>query len=166
MPSKKLINKLNEQIKHEFFSAHYYLAMAAFCTEKSLDGFANFFIAQAEEERFHAMKFFDFLTEIGETPVITGFDDPKRDFSSLEEVFQLSLEHEKLVTSLINDILEIAQEEKHHPTVSFLQWFVDEQVEEEDTMSQILDKIKMVGENSPGTLFLDGELGKRKFSAE
>lgn len=166
MPSKKLINKLNEQIKHEFFSAHYYLAMAAFCTEKSLDGFANFFIAQAEEERFHAMKFFDFLTEIGETPVITGFDDPKGDFSSLEEVFQLSLEHEKLVTGLINEILEIAQEEKHHPTVSFLQWFIDEQVEEEDTMSTILDKIKMVGENSPGTLFLDGELGKRKFSSE
>ncbi len=164
MASQKLIEKLNEQIKHEFFSAHYYLAMAAFCSDKSLDGFANFFIAQAEEERFHAMKFFNFLTEIGEKPVITGFDNPKTDFSSLEEVFQLSLEHEQLVTSLINNILEIAQEENHHPTVSFLKWFIDEQVEEEDTMSTLLDKIKLVGENSPGTLFLDGELAKRKFS--
>ncbi len=166
MPSQKLLEKLNEQIKHEFFSAHYYLAMASYCSEKSLDGFANFFIAQAEEERFHAMKFFDFLTEIGQRPLITGFDDPKTDFSSLQEVFELSLEHEQLVTGLINSILEVAQEENHYPTVSFLQWFIDEQVEEEATMSQLLDKIKMVGENSPGTLFLDGELGKRKFSAE
>ncbi len=164
MPSKELIKKLNEQIKHEFFSAHYYLAMAAFCSQRSLDGFANFFIAQAAEERFHAMKFFNFLADIGETPQITGFDDPRTDFSSLEEVFRLSLEHEQLVSKLIHQILELAQEEKHHPTVNFLQWFVEEQVEEEATMGKLLDEVKLTGDNTPGVLFLDRELAKREFS--
>ncbi len=166
MPSQKLLDRLNEQIKHEFFSAHYYLAMASYCTTKGLDGFANFFIAQAEEERFHAMKFFHFLTDLGQSPVITGFDDPKTDFSSIEEVFQLSLEHEQLVTGLIHSLLEIAQEEKHFPTVNFLQWFVAEQVEEEATMSQLLDQVQLAGEDTPGILFLDRELAQRKFSEE
>ncbi len=166
MLSEKLLTKLNEQITHEFYSAHYYLAMAAYFKKQDLDGFANFFIVQAEEERFHAMKFFDFIIDQGEEALITGFKDPKRDFESAEEIFTLALEHEQLVSSLINDLMAIAQEDKHYPTISFLQWFIDEQVEEEATMGKLLSQIKRVGEKGHGILMLDRELAARSFTPE
>lgn len=166
MLSEKLLNKMNEQIKHEFFSAHYYLAMAAYFKAESLDGFANFFIVQAEEERYHAMKFFDFINELGHEAVITGFEDPKRDFASIEEIFSLSLEHEKLVTSLINQLMDLAIEEKHYPSISFLQWFIDEQVEEEDSMSTLLSKVQRLGEKGHGIFMLDKELAERTFDED
>ena len=164
MLSKKLLGKLNEQITHEFFSAHYYLAMAAYYMKEDLDGFANFFIVQAEEERFHAMKFFNFIYDQGEEAIITGFKDPKRDFKSPEEIFVLALEHEKLVSSLINDLMSIAQEEKHYPSISFLQWFIDEQVEEEAGMAKLLSKVRRVGDKGHGILMLDKEMAARTFT--
>lgn len=164
MPSQKLINELNQQIKDEFFSAQYYLAMAAFCAEKSLDGFANFFVVQAEEERFHAMKFFNYLLELGEKPVITGFEDPQTDFGSLEDVFVKALEHEKFVTGRIYTILDAAHEDKHYATINFLQWFVEEQVEEEASMDSILEKIKLIGEKGQGIYMLDKEMSQRTFT--
>ncbi len=166
MLSEKLLMKLNEQITHEFFSAHYYLAMAAYFKKEDLDGFANFFIVQAEEERFHAMKFFEFINDQGEEAIISGFQNPKRDFESAEEIFSLALEHEKLVSSLINDLMELAQEDKHYPSISFLQWFIDEQVEEEASMSKLLNQLRRVGEKGHGILMLDRELGARTFSPE
>lgn len=166
MLSEKLLTKLNEQITHEYYSAHYYLAMAAYFKKEDLDGFANFFIVQAEEERFHAMKFFDFINDQGKEAVITGFKDPKRDFSSAEEIFSLALEHEELVSSLINELMNIAQEEKHYPSISFLQWFIDEQVEEEASMSKLLNQVKRVGETGHGILMLDRELAARTFTPE
>jgi len=146
MLSEKLLGKLNEQITHEYFSAHYYLAMAAYFKKEDLDGFANFFLVQAEEERFHAMKFFEFINDQGNEAIISGFKNPKRDFNSTEEIFELALEHEKLVSSLINELMNVAQEEKHYPSISFLQWFVDEQVEEEASMGKLLSQVKRVGE--------------------
>jgi len=164
MLSEKLLGKLNEQITHEFFSAHYYLAMAAYFKKEELDGFANFFVVQAEEERFHAMKFFEFINEQGEEAVITGFKDPKRDFQSVEEIFTLALEHEKLVSSLINDLMDIAQQEKNYPSIGFLQWFIDEQVEEEASMGRLLSLVRRVGEQGHGILMLDRELAARRFT--
>jgi ferritin len=164
MLSEKLLAKLNEQITHEFFSAQYYLAMAAYFKKEDLDGFANFFVVQAEEERFHAMKFFDYINEQGEEAIITGFKDPKRDFKSAEEIFALALEHEKLVSALINDLMAMAQEEKNYPSIGFLQWFIDEQVEEEASMSRLLSLVKRVGENGHGILMLDRELAARTFT--
>ncbi|MBW6464304.1 MAG: ferritin [Bacillota bacterium] len=164
MLSDKLLEKLNEQITHEFFSAHYYLAMAAHFKKEDLDGFANFFIVQAEEERFHAMKFFEFINDQGNDAVITGFKDPKRNFESAEEIFALALEHEKLVSSLINDLMALAQEEKHYPSISFLQWFIDEQVEEEASMSKMLNQIRRIGEQGHGIIMLDRELAMRTFT--
>jgi ferritin len=164
MLSEKLLTKLNEQITHEFYSAHYYLAMAAYFMKEDLDGFANFFIVQAEEERFHAMKFFNFINDQGEEAIVTGFKDPKRDFKSAEDIFSLALEHEKLVSSLINDLMSLAQEEKHYPSISFLQWFIDEQVEEEAGMAKLLSKIKRVGDKGHGILMLDKELAARTFT--
>ena len=166
MLSEKLLGKLNEQITHEFFSAHYYLAMAAYFKKEDLDGFANFFLVQAEEERFHAMKFFEFINDQGSEAIISGFKNPKRDFNSVEEIFELALEHEKLVSSLINELMSVAQEEKHYPSISFLQWFVDEQVEEEATMGKLLSQIKRVGEKGHGILMLDRELASRTFTPE
>ncbi len=166
MLSEKLLGKLNEQITHEFYSAHYYLAMAAYFTKEDLDGFANFFLVQAEEERFHAMKFFNFINDQGQEAIITGFKDPKRDFKSAEEIFTLALEHEKLVSSLINDLMALAQEEKHYPSISFLQWFIDEQVEEEANMNKLLSKVQRVGEKGHGILMLDRELSERSFTPD
>lgn len=164
MLSEKLLGKLNEQITHEFFSAHYYLAMAAYFKKEDLDGFANFFIVQAEEERFHAMKIFDYINDQGEEALITGFKDPKRDFESIEEIFALALEHEQLVSRLINDLMAVAQEEKHYPSIGFLQWFVDEQVEEEASMGRLLNLVRRVGEKGHGILMLDKELAGRTFT--
>ncbi len=166
MLSEKLLGKLNEQITHEYFSAHYYLAMAAYFKKEDLDGFANFFLVQAEEERFHAMKFFEFINDQGNEAIISGFKNPKRDFNSTEEIFELALEHEKLVSSLINELMNVAQEEKHYPSISFLQWFVDEQVEEESNMGKLLNQVKRVGEKGHGILMLDRELASRTFTPE
>ena len=164
MLSKELLEKMNEQITHEYYSAHYYLAMAAYFLQEDLDGFANFFKVQAEEERFHAMKIFDFISDQGEMPIVKGFKDPKVDFSSTQEVFELALQHEQLVTRLIYDLMDLAQQDKHHPSISFLQWFVDEQVEEEATMGKLLSKVKRIGSEGHGILMLDQELANRIFT--
>ncbi|SES62064.1 ferritin [Anaerobranca gottschalkii] len=164
MLSEKLLNELNLQLKYEMESANYYLAMAAYCDSLDLPGFANFFLVQAEEERFHAMKFYNFINDLGGKVTIYGFADPRNDFSSLEDVFQSALKHEQFVTKRIHTILDLANEEKHYPTISFLQWFVDEQVEEEASMSQLLSKVKRLGEDNPGIYMLDEELAKRTFT--
>ncbi len=164
MLSEKLLKELNEQIKYEQFSANYYLAMAAYCAAEEFNGFANFFIVQAQEEQFHAMKFFHFINELGGRAVISALDEPKRDYQSLEEVFALTLEHEKFVTKRIYTLMDLATEEREHATISFLKWFIDEQVEEEATMSDILSKVRRLGEKGEGIYHLDNELAGRTFT--
>ncbi|KAB3529259.1 ferritin [Alkaliphilus serpentinus] len=164
MISERIVNELNEQIKHEFFSANAYLAMAAYCKEQDLDGFANFFMVQAEEERFHAMKFFNFINELGGRVRISGFEEPKNDFTSLEEVFNEALKHEKLVTDRINLLMDLAINEKNYACKSFLNWFIDEQVEEVSMFTTLLNKLKRIGENSYGIYILDTELASRTFT--
>lgn len=160
----KLVAELNEQIKHEFFSANYYIAMAAYCSQQGLKGFTNFFLVQAEEERFHAMKFFHFLDEVDEKVVITGYDDPQTEFDSLEGVFTAALEHEKFVTGRINLLMGIAQDDRHYASINLLQWFIDEQVEEEATMKDIRDRLRIVGKDGSGILMIDQELAARTFT--
>lgn len=164
MLSEKLTNEFNEQIKHEFYSATYYLAMAAYCKEQNLNGFANFFIVQAEEERFHAMKFFNFIDEMGSKVVITGYDNPRTEFESMTDIFTAGLEHEQFVTKRIHHLMDIAMEEKNYPAISFLNWFVDEQVEEEATMTDLLEKLKLINNNPNGLFMLDKELSTRTFT--
>lgn len=162
MFSDKLLNELNEQIKYELFSANYYLAMAAYCAAEGLSGFTNFFEVQAEEERFHAMKFFHFINEMGGRAQIRAMDEPKNEYESLEEVFTLSLNHEKFVTKRIYMLMDMARDEKEHATISFLNWFIDEQVEEEASMSDLLHKVKLLG--GQGLYLLDKELAQRTFT--
>lgn len=165
MLSDKLQGELNEQIKYEFFSANYYLAMAAYCAAEGFNGFANFFIVQAEEERFHAMKFFNFINEMDGRALMKAMEEPKNEYSSLEEIFTLAFKHEKFVTGRIYSLMDLAIEEKEHATISFLRWFVDEQVEEEASMSDLLNKVKRLGEKGEGIYMLDKELSQRTFTA-
>lgn len=164
MVSEKLLKALNEQITHEFDAANLYLSMAAYCAAEGYPGFSNFFVAQAEEERFHAMKIYHYVNEIGERAVISGLPTPEQDFGSVRGAFEAALKHEQLVTSLINDLVDVAEATKHRPTLNLLQWFVDEQVEEEASFNEILDKFNMIGDSGAGIYQLDKELGARIFT--
>ncbi|EOD01039.1 ferritin [Caldisalinibacter kiritimatiensis] len=164
MLSERLLKELNEQVKYELYSAHYYLAMAAYCASQDLDGFANFFKVQAEEERFHAMKFFDFINDMDGRVTMLELEQPKNEFDSILDVFKAALEHEKFVTSRIYKLMDIATEEKEHATISLLKWFVDEQVEEENSMKVIIKKLERFGDKGHGLFMLDQELGQRTFT--
>ncbi|MCF7925312.1 MAG: ferritin [Candidatus Izimaplasma sp.] len=158
---KKLVNAINVQLNFEIESAHIYLAMAGYVATLGLDGFENWFMIQYEEELAHAKKFIRYLNERGERVHITGFETPQNDFDSLLEAFEISLNHEKKVTSRINNLMKIAGETNDYAAISFLNWYVDEQVEEEDTFSSLIDKIKLV--KDAGLYMLDKEMESRVF---
>lgn len=155
---------LNEQIRFEMESAHYYLAMAAYCDSEDLPGFGHFFKVQAEEERFHAMKFYNFVNDMDGRVTIGILNEPKNEYKSLLEAFETALAHEKKVTARIYKLMDLAQQEKEHATISMFHWFIDEQVEEENTMKEIITKIKRFGDNSQGLYTLDEQLGQRVFT--
>ncbi len=164
MITEKLEKAINYQINRELFSEYYYLSMASYFNSTGLDGFENFFLVQVEEERFHAMKMYRFLNEKGGSVVLDKIEAPKTEFKSPLEVFQLAYEHEKLVSGLINDLMDIAIEENDHAAKHFLNWFVEEQVEEEASMEGILNKLKLINGEGHGLLMLDAELGQRSFT--
>lgn len=163
---KKINDAINAQINAETYSAYMYWAMAAWLDAQGLTGFGGWMKAQAQEEMVHSMKFYDFVYERGGTVTLTAIKTPPATYKSPLAVFEAGLEHEKLVTSLINDLYELARKEKDYAFESFLKWFIDEQVEEEDTAMNIIDQIKLAGEKGPGLYMLDKELGTRTFSAE
>lgn len=165
MIPKKIEDAVNLQINKELFSEYLYLSMATWFAAEGLDGFENFFIVQAQEERFHAMKFYNFIKERGGRVILKKLEDPKTDFASIKEVFELSLEHEKFISNSINEIMDLAIKENDHATKSFLNWYVDEQVEEEASMQAVLDKLKYIGEKGHGILMLDNEMAARTFTA-
>ena len=166
MLSEKLHNALNDQMNYEFYSAHAYLAMAAYCTDESYDGFANFFLVQAEEERYHAMKFYTFLSNLGYRAKIDGFHSPGNEFTSVLDAFKKALEHEKEVTRRIYDLSDIALDEREHATMAFLKWFIDEQVEEEASFDTLINKIKRIEKDSNAMFMLDAELAARSFTPD
>ena len=160
MLSQKLHNEMNDQIKYEMFSANLYLAMAAYAAEQQLEGVANWFLKQAAEENQHAMKFFGFINEMGGRVTLQALEQPKGDFASVEELFAYGLEHEKFVTGRIHLLMNIAVEERDHNAIGFLQWFVNEQREEENSFDSILHKLRRFG--AVNVLFhLDRMLGER-----
>ena len=158
---KKLTNAINEQIKNEFFSAFLYLAMASYAADLELTGMQNWLLAQASEEQDHATKFVNYLHERGERAVIKGFKDPKNDYESILQVFEEALEHEKFVTSKINELMDIAHEVKDYASINFLGWYIDEQVEEEASFTTVISKLRMVSKSPMGLYQLDKELGGR-----
>ena len=159
--NKKLADAINTQLNYEIESAHVYLAMNAYVATLGLDGFQNWLDIQYQEELAHAKKFINYLNERDVRVEIRGFENPRNDFESLLEVFQVSLEHEKGVTARINNLMKIAHEVSDYASISFLQWFIDEQVEEEDSFRKVIDKIKLFKE--AGLYLLDQELATRVF---
>jgi ferritin len=155
--------KINEQIKNELYSGHLYLSMAAYCSSVDMDGFANFFIVQEQEERAHAMKFYHYVVEQNQDVKIFGLDQPKQDFKSLVEVFDMACKHEQKVTSLLNDIMHLAVAEQDFATQSLMHWYIVEQVEEEASMLKIFKQLQMVGDKGHGIFMLDMHLKERKF---
>lgn len=164
MISQKLQDAINYQINKELFSEYYYLSMAAYLSNAGLAGFENFFLVQVEEERFHAMKMYKFLNERGGRVILSQIDTPKTEFKSSLEIFQLAYEHEQLVTKLINELMDLAIAENDHAAKSFLNWFVDEQVEEEASMEAILNQLTLIGGKGHGILMIDKELAARTFT--
>ena len=164
MITKKLEKAINYQINRELFSEYYYLSMASYFNSTGLSGFENFFLVQVEEERFHAMKMYRFLNEKGGRVALDAIEAPKTKFNSPIEVFQLAFDHEKLVSGLINDLMDLAISENDHAAKNFLNWFVEEQVEEEASMETLLNKLKLINGEGHGLLMLDGELAMRVFT--
>lgn len=164
MLSEKLLKAINDQVNFEFYSSYTYLAMAAFAESLDLSGFANFFKVQAEEELFHAMKFYDYIFQKDGMVKLEQIPEPSNDYKDIVDVFQKGYEHEQLVTSRIYKIADIASDEREHATMSLLNWFIDEQVEEENTFNSLLKKVKRC-ENNPAALYmLDDELAARVFT--
>lgn len=159
--NKNLIDAINTQINFEIESAHIYLAMQSYVAELGLAGFENWLDIQYQEELAHAKKFMKFINERNGRVIITGFENPRNDYTSLLEVFEVALNHEFEVTRRINEIMTLAHEERDYATISFLQWFIDEQVEEEDNFSTLIDQIKLVKDG--GLYMLDKELATRVF---
>lgn len=165
MLSKKMEKALNGQINAEMYSSYLYLAMSAYFESTGLGGFSRWMQAQAQEELTHAMKFYHFVNERGGRVMLEAIEAPTSKWKSPLAVFQATYAHEQKVTGLINGLADLAVKEKDHATNSFLQWFVTEQVEEEATAGDIVNKLKLVSD-APGGLFLiDRELGARAFPA-
>lgn len=161
MASEKLMRELNDQMNFEFLSGYYYMAMAAYAANEDLNGFANFFIVQGQEEYTHGMKFFNFIHDMDGRVTMKAIEEPANEYKSLEHVFEEALAHEKLVTSRINKLMDMAKEEGSHATISFLQWFIDEQLEEENSMKTILNNLRRMDGNFQGIYMLDKELATR-----
>ncbi|RLC91959.1 MAG: ferritin [Chloroflexi bacterium] len=161
MLNQKIQDALNEQIKNELYSAYLYLSMSAYCESVNMPGMANWMRMQELEERVHALKMFDFVNERGGRVVLQAIDQPPAEFESLLDVFEKTLAHEQKVTAMINNLYALAVREQDYASQIFLQWFVTEQVEEEDSVGQVIETLKMIGDSRQGLLMLDRELGGR-----
>jgi len=162
MIKENIQDALNEQINKELYSSYIYLSMSAYFESIDLPGFAHWMRCQAQEEVAHAMKIYNFINERGGRVLMNPIEGPQTEWDSPVAAFEHTYEHEQFVTGLINKLVDLAIEEKDHATHIFLQWFVEEQVEEEDSASSALNQIKLAGEG--GLFILDKELGARVFT--
>ncbi|MEI7527828.1 MAG: ferritin [Elusimicrobiota bacterium] len=159
----KVEEAINKQVNAELYSAYLYLGMSAKCTELNLKGMAHWLYVQAQEEMTHAMKFYRFILERNGHAVMPGIEGVSTGWKTPLEMFEAAYAHEQKVTALINNIMDIALAERDHATASMLNWFVDEQVEEEANSSEIAEKLKLIGESKEGLFMLDKELSVRVF---
>ena len=158
MLDPKLVDKLNAQINLEFYSSNLYLQMAAWCEWKGMPGAGRFLRQHATEEMQHMQRLFDYVSETGALPRLGAIEEPRTEFGSVAEVFELTYEHEKLVTQRINELADLAFSSKDFSTFNFLQWYVAEQHEEESLFSGILDRIRLIGTEGQGLFHIDREL--------
>lgn len=151
----------NEQIKHELESAYLYYQMSAYFAKEGFEGMANWMMIQKDEELFHAQKFFDHIIERGGNVKVPSTSEPKHDWSNPMDAFEAAYKHEQFITGKINDLVKLAHKESDYATAEFLQWFVKEQVEEEDAASKIVQKIKIAGKEGHAIMMIDNELSQR-----
>lgn len=165
MLDKKVVELLNLQVNKEFFSAYLYLDFSSFYKDKGLDGFANWYQVQAQEERDHAMLFYQYLHNNNIRPVLEAIDKPAVPMNTLRDPLVAALHHEEYVTGLINEIYGAAQEVKDFRTTQFLDWFVKEQGEEETNANDLITKMDLFGEDPKSLYMLDNELKARVYAA-
>jgi len=161
MLSNKVMDSFNNHLQKEIHSAYLYLSMSAHSSSIGLKGFANWFMAQYHEEMVHAMRFYEYIGRQGGSVRLLTIDEPPHEYESPIDMFEKTLEHEKFMTRNIYDLVELAIEDKDHATQIFLQWFVSEQVEEEETVNDILAKLRLIGSDANGLFMIDSELGAR-----
>lgn len=158
MISKTIVAALNRQVELEGSSSQYYLSMASWAEVQGLNGVANFLYRQSDEEREHMLKLIRFMNERGGHGLVPKLDQPQKDFKSVHQVFEEVLNHEMLVSTEINHLVEICLKEKDYTTHNFLQWYVSEQIEEEALARNVLDKLKLIGDDKTGLYFFDRDL--------
>jgi len=166
MLDKKMNEALNKQLNEELFSAYLYLAMSAWFDSMGLKGFANWMMVQYQEETEHAMKFYHYIQSRGGDVKLLAIKQPPVEWDSPLHAFKETLKHEQFITKCINELADLAEELKDRPTMNFLQWFIDEQVEEEENDRDIIQRLELIGESGHGLFMLDRELGERVYTPE
>ncbi|MCP4339138.1 MAG: ferritin, partial [Desulfobulbaceae bacterium] len=161
MIDKKMTKALNEQINREMYSAYLYMSMSGYSRKIGLKGFANWFMVQYHEEMYHAMKLYEYVQRQGEDVKLETIKAPPTRFASPLDMFTQTLTHEQYITKSINDLMELAISKKDHATQIFLEWYVIEQVEEEENDNDMIAQLKLVGDNAHALLMLDRELASR-----
>ena len=164
MISKKLQDAINAQINKELYSEYMYISIQAWFANQNLDGFATWMDVQGQEERFHAMKFYNYLIERGGKVELKAIEQPPIDFKTPLNAFKMALKHEEFITKSINELMDLAIKESDHAAKSFLQWYVDEQVEEEANADRIVHKLELIKDNPQGLYMLDNELAQRVYT--
>ena len=164
MLNETLLKALNDQVNFEFYSSYTYLAMAGYCESIDLPGFANFFRVQAKEELDHAMKFYDYVYQKNGSVELEMIEKPQGTYEGVVDVFVKGYAHEQLVTKRIYELTDIAYEAKEHATISLLKWFIDEQVEEENSFNALLKKVRRSEGNPAAIYLLDDELANRVYA--
>ncbi len=160
MLGKKIAEELNDQVNREFYSAYFYLSMSAYSDYLGLKGFANWFLMKNQEETQHAMKVYKYILDQGAPITLLPVKQPPSKFEGPLVMFEQTLAHEQSVTQRFNELVDISVTEKDHATHIFLQWFITEQIEEEAIVSEIINKIKLVGGKGDGLFMIDNQLGK------
>lgn len=162
MIDEKVEEAINKQINEEMFSAYLYLSMSAYFEDAGLKGFANWMHVQYQEEVEHGMKFYNYLIDRGGRIKLYAIKEPEQNWDSALHAFEETLKHEKHITQCINNLVDLAEKKKDRATFNLLQWYIDEQVEEESNDEEIISQLKMLGDSGHGLLMLDKELGSRK----
>jgi len=169
MLSTNMLNALNKQIQEEFYSANLYLAMASWCDKEGLNNSATFLYSHFEEESRHALKIFHYINEMGGHAIVPELKQPPVEYESIHKIFEDTFQHELFITEQIHNLVKLAIEENDFRTNNFLQWFIEEQMEEETIFQEILDKLKIIGKGGNNLYFIEQEiaaLGARVHAAD
>ncbi len=161
MLNQKMEAAFNEQINREMFSAYLYMSMSAYADRQGLKGISKWFMVQYHEEMVHAMKMFEYIADQGGTILLNALAKPDSEFGSALNLFEKALEHEKFITKSIYDLAELAMSEKDYASKTFIDWYITEQIEEEKNNTEIIQILKMIGDNTGALYLYDKELGAR-----